>query len=157
MSSVAMAAVDQADDLRGRFLTFYIGQTIYGIELLNVIEIISVQPITPVPSHPTDIKGINKLRGKVVPVIDVRLKFDQPERAYDGKTCVIVVMVEDMQVGLIVDLVAEVVSIGDGESNEPPDLGKSGNCYLSSIAKIGDKVILNIDCKKFFQSDLQLY
>ena len=156
MSDV-MSAVGQSDDLRGRFLTFYIDQTIYGIELLTVIEIISVQPITPVPSLPPYIKGIINLRGKVVPVIDVRLKFDQPERAYDDKTCVIVVTIEDMQVGLIVDIVAEVVSIGDGACNEPPDLGKSGNGYLSSIAKIGDKVILNIDCKKFFQSDLQLY
>ena len=155
MSTETMTAADQAlDDLIDHFLTFYIDQTLYGIELLNVIEIIGVQPITQVPSLPIYIKGIINLRGKVIPVIDVRLKFGQPERPYDDKTCIIVVTVEDMQVGLIVDRVVEVVTVGDGGSNLPPDLGKAGEGYLSSIAKIGDKVVLNIDCKKFFQSDL---
>ena len=147
----------ELDDLSGRCLTFYIDQTIYGIDLCKVIEIISVLPITRVPSLPSYVKGLINLRGKVVPVIDVRLKFNQAERAYDDKTCIIVVSVEDMQVGLIVDSVVEVIAIGDGECNEPPEFGRSGECYLSSIAKIGKKVILNIDCKKFFQSDLQLY
>lgn len=145
------------DDLRGRFLTFLIDQTFYGIELLHVIEIISIQPITPVPSLPYYIKGIINLRGKVVPVIDVRLKFGQEERSYDDKTCIIIVLVEEMQVGLIVDRVAEVVTIGEDESNTPPELGRGSERYLASIAKVGERVILNIDCDKFFQSDLQLY
>ena len=158
MNTETIAASErELDDLNGRYLTFYIGETCYGIELCNVIEIIGVPSVTHVPSLPAYIKGIINLRGKVVPVIDVRVKFDQEERAYDDKTCVIVVMVEEMQVGLIVDVVADVVSIGDGESNEPPDLGKAGERYLSSIAKIGEKVVLNIDCKKFFQIDLLLY
>lgn len=157
--NIESSAADELelDDLHGRYLTFYIDQTFYGIELCNVIEIISVQPITRVPSLPEYIKGIINLRGKVVPVIDVRVKFNQEERAYDDKTCIIVVTIDGMQVGLIVDSVVEVVSIGDGECNEPPELGRSGECYLSSIAKIDKKVILNIDCKKFFQRDLQLY
>lgn len=148
---------DVLDDLSGRFLTFYIDNTFYGIELLHIIEIISVQPITSVPGLPNYFKGIINLRGKVVPVIDVRLKFNQPERAYDDKTCIIVITIHDMQVGLIVDSVAEVVTVGNDERNGPPDLGKNGERYLSSIAKVGDKVILNIDCEKFFQSDLRLY
>ena len=114
------------DDLSGRYLSFYVDDTFYGIELLHVTEIISVQPITFVPSLPMYIKGIINLRGKVVPVIDVRLKFGQEERPYDDKTCIIVVLVENMQVGLIVDSVAEVVSIHDGESNNLPELGRNG-------------------------------
>lgn len=145
------------DDLNGRYLSFYIDDTFYGIELFHVTEIISIQPITFVPSLPVYIKGIINLRGKVVPVIDVRLKFGQEERPYDDKTCIIVVLVEDMQVGLIVDSVAEVVSIYDGQSNTLPELGRQGERYLSSISKIGDRSILNIDCNKFFQNDLQLY
>lgn len=145
------------DDLNGRYLSFYIDDTFYGIELFHVTEIISIQPITFVPSLPVYIKGIINLRGKVVPVIDVRLKFGQEERPYDDKTCIIVVLVEDMQVGLIVDSVAEVVSINDGQSNTLPELGRQGERYLSSISKIGDRSILNIDCNKFFQNDLQLY
>ena len=145
------------EDLRGRFLTFFIGETYYGIELLNIIEIISVQPITYVPGLPIYFKGIINLRGKVVPIIDFRLKFCLPERAYDEKTCIIVVMIQDMQVGLIVDSVAEVISIEDAQKSDPPELGGNGERYLSSIAKVDDKIILNISCEKFFQSDFRTY
>lgn len=153
---------DVRDDLKGRYLTFYIDKTLYGIELTHVIEIIEIssinseQPITHVPSLPHYMKGIINLRGKVVPVIDVRLKFEQEERPYDDSTCIIVVLIHDMQVGLIVDIVQEVVNVDSDNCNASPDTGKNRNSehYLSSIAKIGDKVILNIDCEKFFQNDL---
>jgi len=148
---------DALDDLSGRYLTFYIGDTFYGIELLHILEIISIQSITSVPGLPHYYKGLINLRGKVVPVIDVRLKFNQEEHAYDEKSCIIVVTIQDMQVGLIVDSVDEVVTIEEDQKNVPPELGGSGARYLSSIARIGDKVILNIDCDKFFQNDLRLY
>lgn len=143
------------DDLQDRFLTFYIDQTIYGLELFNVIEIVSIQDVTRIPSVPDYIKGIINLRGKVVPIIDVRLKLKQKERAYDEKTCIIVVVIDDMQVGLIVDRVSEVVTIDQNELADPPSIGNSSNDkYLQSIATIDDKVVLNIDCNKFFYSDL---
>ncbi len=143
------------DDLQGKFLTFHIEDTIYGIELLHVIEIISIQNATRIPNVPTYIKGIINLRGKIVPVIDVRLKFKQSERAYDEKTCIIVVVIEDMQVGLIVDRVSEVVTVDQAELANPPELGTTSNeKYLQSIATVGEKVVLNIDCHKFFHSDL---
>lgn len=148
---------DALDDLSGRYLTFYIDDTFYGIELLHILEIISIQSITSVPSLPHYYKGLINLRGKVVPVIDVRLKFNQEERAYDEKNCIIVVTIQDMQVGLIVDSVAEVVTIEEDQKNDPPELGGNSARYLSSIARVGDKVILNIDCDKFFQNDLRLY
>lgn len=143
------------DDLNGRFLTFYIGETVYGIELQHVIEIIQVEPITPVPNVPTYIKGIINLRGKIVPVIDVRLKFHQMEIEYDEKTCIIVVTIEGMQVGLIVDSVSEVATVQPSNLAAPPEFGSStGSQYLSSIAKTESRVILIIDCGKFFASDL---
>lgn len=143
------------DDLQGRYLTFYIGDTFYGIELLHVIEIISIQPITRIPHLPHYIKGIINLRGKVVPIIDVRLKFNQEERAYDDKTCIIVVNIHEMNVGLIVDSVSEVVSIDREASSPPPELGSaSTDRYLSSIAQVGDKIILNIDIEQFFANDI---
>jgi len=152
------SAVGEAlDDLNGRFLTFFIDDTFYGIELLHIVEIISVQPITCVPGLPHYFKGIINLRGKVAPVIDVRLKFNMEERPYDDKTCFIVVTIDDMQVALIVDSVVEVVTVQREQESAPPDMDREGDRYLRSIAKLGDKVILNIDCKKFFQSDLQLY
>lgn len=155
-SELSAAAEESLDELRGRFLTFYIDDTLYSIELCHIIEIISIQPTTYVPGLPEYFKGIINLRGKVVPVIDVRLKFGQPLREYDDKTCIIIVTIHEMQVGLIVDRVAEVVSIEAERRNLPPAAGKTnGSRYLSFIAKTGDKVILNIDCEKFFQSDLR--
>ncbi len=152
-------AQEVVDDLRGRFLTFYIGEALYGIELLHIADILSVQPITYVPGLPHYFKGVINLRGKVVPIISVRLKFGQQEREFDDKTCIIVVNISEMQVGLIVDRVAEVVTVRGEDRNPPPDLGNrsGGERYLSSIVKIGDKVVLNIDCDKFFQSDRRLY
>ncbi len=148
-------AAEAIDDLNGRFLTFYIGDAIYGIELLHVIEIVPLSPITKVPNVPDYIKGIINLRGKIVPVIDVRLKFCQPEKEPDEKTCLIIVDIEGMHVGLIVGGVAEVVTIDKEDLAAPPDVSTNmSNRYLQSIAKIGDRVILNIDCMRFFQSDL---
>ncbi|MEF9976118.1 MAG: chemotaxis protein CheW, partial [Oscillospiraceae bacterium] len=79
------------DDLDGKYLTFFIGEATYGVELINVIEIISVQNITNVPGIPGYIKGIINLRGRIVPVIDVRTKIGLEERAYDERTCIIVI------------------------------------------------------------------
>ena len=151
-------AEDALADLRGRYLTFFIDNTCYGIELLYISEIIGIQPITHIPGLPVYFKGIINLRGKVAPIIDVRLKFGQEERAYDDKTCIIMVNISDMQVGLIVDMVADVVTIDDAIRNPPPESGmRNGERYLSSIAKVSGKVVLNIDCEKFFQSDLRPY
>ena len=152
----AAAGEEVLDELKGRFLTFYIDQVLYSIELCHIIEIIGIQPITYVPGLPRYFKGLINLRGKVVPVIDVRLKFNQPERDYNDKTCIIIVTVDEMQVGLIVDRVAEVVAIGQEQRKASPAINaRSGERYLSFIAKAGDKVVLNIDCDKFFQSDLR--
>ncbi|RPF48730.1 purine-binding chemotaxis protein CheW [Hydrogenoanaerobacterium saccharovorans] len=143
------------DDLMGRFLTFYIGDTIYGVELLHVLEIISIQAITSVPKVPNYIKGIINLRGKIVPVVDVRLKLGKEEREYDERTCIIVVSIDEMSVGLIVDRVSEVVDIDNVGLSAPPELSSSStNQYLSSIAKIEDKVILNIDLERFFFEEI---
>ncbi|WP_312643828.1 chemotaxis protein CheW [Hydrogenoanaerobacterium sp.] len=143
------------DDLMGRFLTFDIGDMIYGVELLHVLEIISIQAITSVPRLPSYVKGIINLRGKIVPVVDVRLKLKKEEKEYDEKTCIIVVSVEDMSVGLIVDCVSEVIDIDNKGLSTPPELSTAASSqYLSSIAKVGDNVVLNIDLKRFFLEEI---
>ncbi len=142
------------DDLVGRFLTFCIGDTLYGIELLYVKEIVSMQQSTTVPTLPHYIMGIMNLRGKVVPVIDVRLKLNQPERPYDEKTSVIITLFHDMQVGLIVDSVAAVVSSHETEKITPPDTTAIGENFINSIMHIDKTVILCLDCDKFFADDL---
>lgn len=144
------------DDLVGRFLSFNIGDTLYGIELLYVKEIIKMELLTAVPSLPEYIKGIINLRGKVVPVIDVRLKLNQQPRPYDEKTCIIITLIEEMQVGLIVDSVAEVLSSGDTEKILPPEMSATGENYISSIMHLDSKVVLCLDCEKFFSADLKV-
>jgi purine-binding chemotaxis protein CheW len=154
-TAVVDSAQSMLDDLRGRYLTFNIGEVSYGLELYHVIEIIGMQPITKVPNLPDYIKGITNLRGRVVPIIDVRLKFGQPERDYDDKTCIIVTTIDDMNVGLIVDEVSDVITLDEQASAPPPGFGAaSADRYLSSIAQVGDRVVMNIDIVKFFQNDL---
>lgn len=148
-------AAEAADDLRGKFLTFYIGDSIYGVELLHVIEIIQVQAITHVPFLPEYIKGIINLRSNVVPVIDTRLKFHIGEKEYDDKTCILIIDLDGMRVGMIVDSVSEVVTLGSDNVSVPPkvDAGHR-NEYLKSVAEVGGKIILNLDCEKFFLGDI---
>jgi purine-binding chemotaxis protein CheW len=143
------------DDLTGRYLTFYIEDTIYSLPLNHVIEIIGIQHITHIPSVAYYIKGIVNLRGKVVPISDVRLKFGLPEHPYDDKTCIVIVLVNDMNVGVIVDRVAEVVTLEKSNMSPPPANDKRiGDTFLDSISSLDEKVIMNIDCMKFFQSDM---
>lgn len=143
------------DDLNGKFMTFYVGDAIYGIELLHVIEIVQMSTITKVPNVPSYISGIINLRGKIVPVINVRTKFCQPEKEFDEKTCIIVIEIEGMRVGLIVDSFSDVATIENHQLADPPASSTSAsNHYLQSIANVGGRMILNIDCNRFFQSDM---
>lgn len=140
------------DDLTGRFLTFYIDNAVYGIELTHVIDIISAQEVTNVPSTPAYVKGIINLRGSIVPVIDVRLKFNIPEREYDDHTCFIVVDIDDMQVALIVDTVDEVVNLDNQVTASLPEFNNVNTKeYLRSISKVDNHLVLNLDCEKFLE------
>jgi purine-binding chemotaxis protein CheW len=147
--------IESLDDLSGRYLTFYLEDVIYSLPLNHVIEIISMQRITHIPGAPNYIKGIVNLRGKVVPIADARLKLGQPERSYDEETCIVIVFINEMNIGLIVDKVAEVVTLEKIEK-APSTMAekREGESYLDSISTISDKVVLNIDCAKFFQSDM---
>lgn len=144
------------DDLVGRYLSFNIGESLYGIELQYIIEIVSMEQITVVPSLPQYILGIMNLRGKVVPVIDIRLKLNQEPRPFDDKTCIIITFIDEMQVGLIVDSVAEVLSSAQAEKMPPPDMPSCGENYINSIMHIDQKVVLCLDCEKFFSSELKM-
>ena len=142
------------DDLNDRFLTFYIEDAVYGIALSHVTEIISIQSVTHIPEVSSYVKGIINLRGKVVPVMDVRLKFGQEEIPYTDKTCIIVVSVDDVQIGLIVDGVSEVVTIYHSKMASPPSTNGMTDRYLAAVAEVDGSVILVINFSKFFQADL---
>lgn len=147
-------AQGEDDELKGRSLLFHIGDTLYGITLRMVIEIIKVQSITRLPGVPAYMKGIINLRGKVVPVIDVRLKFGMEERPYDDKTCIVVADLHGMQVGIIVDSVSEVVRMDPSQVADPPCLGAGTTSFLAAVCELEGRVALEIDCERFFESEL---
>jgi purine-binding chemotaxis protein CheW len=136
------------DTQKDKYLTFHLGQEDYGIEIRHVTEIIGIQKITVIPEMPDFIKGVINLRGKIIPVMDVRTRFRLAARPYDERTCVIVVEIEDSAVGLVVDTVSEVVDIPEGNIEAATGLGRSrGNAFIQGIGKIGEdiKIILDVD------------
>lgn len=142
------------DTQHGRFLTFTLEENVYGIPIKFVTEIIGMQTITPVPETPEYLKGIINLRGKIIPLIDVRLKFGKPEVEYNERTCVVVVEVDNLSVGLIVDMVDDVLTIPDDKIAAPP-VGTGGydNRYIEGIGQTDEQVLLLLDAEKILKSD----
>ena len=136
----------------GKYLIFDLAKEEFGIQILKVREIIGLQDITFVPHTPACVKGVINLRGKVIPVVDLRLKFGLPETAYNDRTCIIVVSVQSSNgivlTGVVVDSVSEVLNIANSDIEEAPNFGdKSDVAYLLGMAKIKGKVkiLLEID------------
>jgi len=140
--------VYEEDAQKDKFLTFSLGNEYYGIEIKQVTEIIGIQAITGVPELPEYIKGIVNLRGKIIPVMDVRLRFRKTFREYNDRTCIIVIENNEISIGLIVDSVSEVQSIPEEEIVPPPDVSKGNNRYIKGIGKVGNEVKLILDCDK---------
>lgn len=146
--------VEEAEDTqKGRFLTFVLGEESYGIDIKYVTEIIGLQPVTEVPELPDYIRGIINLRGKIIPVMDVRLRFKKPFKEYNDRTCVVVIDIEEISIGLIVDRVSEVLTIPDEEIVPPPEINKMGNKYIKGIGKVGNEVKLLLDCYKLLSEE----
>jgi purine-binding chemotaxis protein CheW len=139
----------EEDTQKGRFLTFALGNEIYGIEIKHVTEIIGIQAITELPELPEYIMGIINLRGKIIPVMDVRLRFKKEFREYNDRTCIIVIDIGEVSIGLIVDSVSEVLSIDEQNIVEPPRLNNGQqNRYIKNIGKVDNEVKLLLDCEK---------
>ncbi|MEJ2032162.1 MAG: chemotaxis protein CheW [Deltaproteobacteria bacterium] len=143
---------DEGRKLEGKYLTFALGKEEYGIGILKVREIIGLMEITAVPHTPLYIKGVINLRGRVIPVVDLRVKFDMPEKEFDERTCIIVVEVQGssgaIQVGMLVDSVSEVLNIGENEIEPPPAFGGStdtGNIMGMAKVKGEVKILLDIE------------
>jgi len=144
----------EEDTLKGRYLTFYIGNESYGIEVRYVTEIIGMQAITEIPELPEYVKGIINLRGKIIPVMDVRLRFRKESKEYNDRTCIIVIDIRDISIGLIVDTVSEVITIPEQDIVEPPKMNKNfSNRYVKNIGKVGNDVKLLLDCEKLLTDD----
>jgi purine-binding chemotaxis protein CheW len=138
-------ATHQAASRAGKYLTFQLGAEEYGVEILKVQEIIGMLPITRVPRTPHFVRGVINLRGKVIPIVDLRAKFGM-DAAEGSATVIIVVQVQGVQLGALVDRVSEVAAIGAAEIAEPPSFGADVETeYLLGIAKGAGKVTLLLD------------
>lgn len=144
----------EQDAQKGRYLTFVVDGALFGIEIESVSEIIRILPITEVPEVPSYVKGVINLRGRVLPVIDLRLKFRKEPLEYNERTCIIIVNMNDLLVGLIVDSVNDVLYIPDESIADPPEF-KLGfqNRYIKGVGKSGDNVILLIDCDRLLSEE----
>lgn len=139
----------EEDTQKGKYLTFLLDKEVYAIEIKYVTEIIGIQPITEVPELPDYIKGIINLRGKIIPVMDVRLRFKKQPAEYNDRTCIIVIDVQNISVGLIVDNVSEVLPISDDSIVAPPEISRgTENRYIKAIGKVETDVKLILDCNK---------
>ena len=142
------------DTLQSRYLLFGLGDEVYGVPIRNVTEIIGMQPVNTLPEATTYIKGVVNLRGKIIPVIDMRLRFKKPEAPYTDRTCIVVVETQCFSAGLIVDEVDEVLVIEERDIAPPPKLNIGiGNRYLSGIGKVNGKVKLLLDCEVLFNEE----
>ncbi len=138
--------------IEGKYLTFSLGGEEYGIEISRIREIIGIMPVTHVPQTPGFVRGVINLRGKVIPVIDLRLRFDMKEQAYTERTCIIVAELRTeagrVSMGLVVDSVSEVLNIKADEIEEAPSFGtKLHTDYILGMAKLegGVKILIDID------------
>ncbi|NLF36783.1 MAG: purine-binding chemotaxis protein CheW [Clostridiaceae bacterium] len=145
----------EEDTQKDRYLTFSIGTESFGVDIKYVTEIIGIQPITIVPEVPDYVKGIINLRGKIIPVIDIRLKFKKESIEYDDRTCIIVVEVDEVTVGFIVDNVTEVITIAGDDIVPPPEYKECfQNNYIKNIGKTPNGIKLLLDCQMILSGEI---
>ena len=144
---------DDEDTQKDKYLTFHISTEDYGISIAYVTEIIGIQSITEIPEMPDFIKGVINLRGKVIPVMDVRTRFKLPPREYDERTCIIVVEIDGTSVGLVVDAVNEVADIPEDQVEAPPKSKRKGGSYIQGIGKIDKEVKILLDINKILYDE----
>lgn len=148
---------DDEDTQKDKYLTFHVNGEDYGIEIRFVTEIIGIQNITKVPDMPPFLKGVINLRGKVIPVMDVRARFAMPQQEYDERTCIVVVNINETAIGLVVDKVQEVVDIPETQVEPAPEMSRGKTSpFLQGMGKIGNevKILLNVE-QLLYDQDLK--
>ncbi len=158
MSDLAWDDEEEENAQENQYLMFNLGPEVYGVPITHVINIIERQKITEVPDLPPFVRGVINLRGSVIPVMDLRLRFHLPFRDYDDRTCIVIVKVGTLSTGWICDTVAEVARILP-ENIEPPvnfrrDL--EGSQYIAGLGKVGEEVRILLDVEKILSDEVQL-
>ena len=153
MKPGTMGKRTEAREATREVLVFVLGEEEYGVDILKVQEIRGYEKVTPIPSSPAYLKGVVNLRGTIVPVIDLRVKFGMPEPRYDSFTVVIVLRIAGRVIGIVVDSVSDVVRLAASEVKEAPRLGALvDSSFLAGLATQDDRMILLLDIEKFLSS-----
>jgi purine-binding chemotaxis protein CheW len=157
MNSVEQHAVQGLSAKAGKYLSFKLGVEEFGVAILKVQEIIGIMTVTRVPRTPDCIRGVINLRGKVIPVLDLRRKFGLDPRGDTDRTCIIVVRIERqnerLTMGVLVDDVSEVLDIAAGQLEEPPSFGGGVRTdFIQGMGKVGSKVVMLLDIDKVLGS-----
>lgn len=149
-----MSAQNTPQSKKERYLTFFLGDEQYGIAIERIKEIIAMMKITSVPKIPPYMRGVINLRGSIIPIVDTRLRFAMDSREADMHTAIIIVEVEKVNIGFIVDRVEEVASIDTLNLSEPPKFGSQIDTdFISSVAQIEENVVMILDVLKLFEAD----
>ncbi len=152
MNSATAVRENQSADIdsrAGKYLTFFLANEEYGVEILKVQEIIGRLPITPVPLTSKYIRGVINLRGKIHPIMDLKVKFGMDTTVITDETCIIVIKTDNVMTGILVDKVSEVVSVASEDIEDTPSLGTEINSdFLLGVSKTGGRIKLLLDIEK---------
>ena len=146
-------AKEAAGSQANQFLTFSLADEEYGIDILKVQEIKGYVPTTRIPNSPSEVNGVLNLRGTVVPIVDLRKKFNLPDATYDQFTVIVVVVVQERIMGVIVDAVSEVMIIPEEDIQPAPTLSRSSQSALKGMGKVGEKLIILLDIDSILLGD----
>jgi purine-binding chemotaxis protein CheW len=148
---------DDEDYINDRYLSFHIKEEQYCIEIIYVTEIVGLQKITEVPDMPDFVRGVINLRGQVIPVVDLRLRFNLPEKEYTDRTCVVIINLENTVIGLVVDSVEDVSYIAPEQVSPPPAVSAAGTSrFIKGLGRVGDDVRIILDVTKIlYDSELK--
>lgn len=161
--NINQQAQETNDEMEGKYLTFWTDSQLFGIPIAEVVQIVGMQGVTPIPEYPFYAKGVINLRGAIIPVIDVRLRLGKQEAEYNDRTCIIVTSLGEGSFGFIVDEVDEVTQIHDDQFSEPPKMADgAADQFLTGIARLssgsdhGEKLVLLVDVHKILGQDASL-
>lgn len=159
MNQVVQMLGESRSELDDKWLTFWMDKQMFGVSIAIVEMIVSMMPITEVPEYPSYAKGIINLRGSIIPLIDLRLRLGKPEAEYNDHTCIIIINMEDSQLGFVVDGVDAVTDIPQSAITPPPRMGEdTTNRYLTGVARLAcedgtEKLVLCLNATKVLQED----
>lgn len=153
LPNAAAPVIDTGRRLGGKYVTFFLGREEYGIPILAVREIIGMVPITPVPQMPPYIRGVINLRGGIIPIVDLRVKFGMESVEQTRENCIIVVRAHGVDTGVVVDKMSEVSHVEDSEIQEPPSVGTGADTsFILGIDKSQGRVKLLLDIDRVISS-----